>query len=138
VARAALVEGCIGETLAAVVALEQAQHASDGPIRAALLEVAEDETRHAELAFRFVVWALARGGQRLRETLRREVEQRLQELPEPSRSDLATTVLHHYGRLGADEQRTLYRQAYDQILRPALATLLDGSPAEVERPELRA
>src|SRR6185436_1419524 len=42
VARAALVEGCIGETLAAVLALEQAQHASDGAIRATLLEVSED------------------------------------------------------------------------------------------------
>jgi hypothetical protein len=137
VVRAALVEGCIGETLAAVVALEQAQHASDGAIRAVLLEVSEDETRHAELAFRFVAWALARSGRELREALRREVEQRLRQLPEPSSSDLTKTVLHHYGRLTADEQRALYRQVHDCVLRPTLAALLDGLPAPIERPELR-
>jgi hypothetical protein len=137
VVRAALIEGCIGETLAAVVALEQAQHASDGAIRATLLEVSEDETRHAELAFRFVAWALARGGRELREALRREVEQRLRQLPEPASSALPEAVLHHYGRLTADEQRALYRQAYDHVLRPTLAALLDGVPAQSGRPELR-
>ncbi|HEU4577013.1 MAG TPA: ferritin-like domain-containing protein [Polyangiaceae bacterium] len=139
VARAALVEGCIGETLAAVLALEQAQHAGDVAIREALLQVAEDETRHAELAFRFVAWALGRGGSELRELLRGELERKLQQLPEPATtSGLSPAQLHHYGRLGADEQRALYRQVYEGVLRPTFAALLDGQPARVPGPELRS
>lgn len=53
-----LVEGCIGETSAALEALEAADAASDPVIRAAYAQIAADEQRHAELAFRFVRWAL--------------------------------------------------------------------------------
>jgi hypothetical protein len=139
VAEATLVEGCIGETLAAVVALEQARQAGDEAIRATLLEVADDETRHAQLAFRFLSWSLDCGGRELRETLRREVERRLLHLPEPtSTAGVSAASLHHYGRLTADEQRALYRQAYDQILRPSFAALLDRPPARSTRTALHA
>lgn len=53
-----LIEGCIGETSAALEALEAADAASDPVIRAAYAQIAADEQRHAELAFRFVRWAL--------------------------------------------------------------------------------
>jgi hypothetical protein len=53
-----LAEGCIGETSAALEALESADAASDPIIRAAYARIAADEQRHAELAFRFVRWAL--------------------------------------------------------------------------------
>jgi hypothetical protein len=55
-----LVEGCIGETNAALEALEAADAASDPVVRAAYTQIAADEQRHAELAFRFVRWALQR------------------------------------------------------------------------------
>ncbi len=54
----AIAEGCIGETVAAVEAAEQLAHASDPRVRAVLGRISEDETRHAELAWRFVAWAL--------------------------------------------------------------------------------
>jgi hypothetical protein len=53
-----LAEGCIGETGAALEALEAADSASDPVIRAAYAQIAADEQRHAELAFRFMRWAL--------------------------------------------------------------------------------
>ncbi len=55
-----ILEGCIGETVAALDALESAQEAADPVIRAAYSRIAADEQRHAELAFRFVQWALER------------------------------------------------------------------------------
>jgi hypothetical protein len=55
-----IAEGCIGETSAALEALEAAESAADPVIRAAYRRIAADEQRHAELAFRFVRWALAR------------------------------------------------------------------------------
>jgi hypothetical protein len=53
-----IAEGCFGETSAALEALEAAETASDPVIRAAYSQIADDEQRHAELAFRFVRWAL--------------------------------------------------------------------------------
>lgn len=58
-----MAEGCFGETSAALEALEAADDAADPVIRAAYRQIAEDEQRHAELAFRFVRWALERDPQ---------------------------------------------------------------------------
>ncbi len=57
-----ILEGCIGETTAALEAVESADSARDPVIRAAYTRIAADEQRHAELAFRFVKWAIATGG----------------------------------------------------------------------------
>jgi hypothetical protein len=53
-----IAEGCFGETSAALEALEAVESAQDPVIRAAYAQIASDEQRHAELAFRFVAWAL--------------------------------------------------------------------------------
>lgn len=55
-----LIEGCIGETAAALDALESAETATDPVIRRAYTRIAVDEQRHATLAFRFVQWAIER------------------------------------------------------------------------------
>ena len=55
-----IAEGCLGETGAALEALEAANTAADPVIVAAYAQIARDEQRHAELAFRFVRWALDR------------------------------------------------------------------------------
>src|SRR5262249_8650748 len=62
----ALTEGCVGETLAAALAMEQLGRAEDPAVRAALAIIAEDEARHAELAWRAVAWAVRAGGERVR------------------------------------------------------------------------
>jgi hypothetical protein len=53
-----IVEGCFGETRAALEALEAADAETDPVIRAAYAQIARDEERHAALAFRFLRWAL--------------------------------------------------------------------------------
>ena len=59
VVRLVVREGCVGETVAALEAREAAEHALESdPGRDCLRGVADDETRHAELAWRFVAWAL--------------------------------------------------------------------------------
>jgi hypothetical protein len=57
-----IAEGCFGETSAALDALSAAETATDPVIAAVYSQIAHDEQRHAELAFRFVRWALERGG----------------------------------------------------------------------------
>jgi hypothetical protein len=51
------VEGCVRETYGALVALWQARHAQDPVIAATMSPIAEDETRHAELAWAIASWA---------------------------------------------------------------------------------
>jgi hypothetical protein len=73
IVRTAILEGCIGETVAAVEAAEARAHATDDAVRAVLARVAEEEQRHAELAWRFVKWILESGPAELRDAARREL-----------------------------------------------------------------
>jgi hypothetical protein len=50
------VEGCVRETYGALVAHHQAQTALDPHVRAAMQQIAEDETRHAELSWHIAHW----------------------------------------------------------------------------------
>jgi hypothetical protein len=51
-----VVEGCVRETYAALVAGYQAEHARDRELREAMISIAEDELRHAILAHRVQRW----------------------------------------------------------------------------------
>lgn len=53
-----IAEGCVGETVAALEAAEAAAQALDPALQQVLRRIADDERRHAELAFHFVGWAL--------------------------------------------------------------------------------
>jgi hypothetical protein len=66
---AVFAEGCVGETVAAVEAREALEYARDPAVQAVLKIIAEDETRHAELAWRTAAWALAVGGQAVRDRI---------------------------------------------------------------------
>jgi hypothetical protein len=60
-AASAVREGCVNETVAALTARQQADVTRDPVVRAVLERIASDEADHAELAFRFVAWALQTG-----------------------------------------------------------------------------
>jgi hypothetical protein len=57
---AAIQEGCIGETAAAVEAAEAHARATDPAVRRVLERIAADEARHAALAWQFVAWIVQR------------------------------------------------------------------------------
>lgn len=97
-----IAEGCFGETSAALDALEAADNATDPVIAASYTRIAVDEQRHAELAFRFVRWALERGDHAVRAAVRGA-------LASPPRSDAAS----------------------HQVVLPCLAALLDETPVSV-------
>ena len=54
-----VVEGCVGETLGAIVATVQAERATDLRIRRAMTIIAKDETEHAILAWRVHEWIMS-------------------------------------------------------------------------------
>ena len=118
-------EGCIGETLAAVQAAEQLGQATDPAVRAALAIIAEDEARHAELAWRTVAWAVATGGAPVRAAVAQAFASAESVLagftagaPE---GDEALTA---HGRLGRADLTAALRRALDEVVRPAAAALL--------------
>jgi hypothetical protein len=55
-------EGCLGETMATLVAAEALTVAREPAVRAALALVVADEARHAAHAWAIVSWAIATGG----------------------------------------------------------------------------
>lgn len=65
----AFLEACVGETCAALEAAEAAERATDPAAIFVLRRIAADETRHAELGWRFVKWALATFGADVREAV---------------------------------------------------------------------
>ena len=74
------VEGCVRETFGALVAGYQAEVAADGPVRRLFATVAEDETRHAELAWDVDAWLHDRLDDGARERVRAARERATEEL----------------------------------------------------------
>ncbi|MCA9704667.1 MAG: ferritin-like domain-containing protein [Myxococcales bacterium] len=130
---AALREGCIGETLAAYQAEVAARGAEDPAVRAALEAIAEDEARHAALAWRFVAWAIERGGAPVRQAVAEALE-RHGELgpadPRPAPIDAVTWRAH--GRLAPREAAEVMARGMHEVVLPCGRALL-GSAASSAR-----
>ncbi|MBX2801299.1 MAG: hypothetical protein KTR31_26715 [Myxococcales bacterium] len=107
-------EGCINETVSALLAMEARDAAVHAPICSALATVADDEARHAELAWRFVRWALERDP-----TLRSEVLQILEsfDVGDTPASDPRADALAAYGVLAACRRHRVAVRAQQVIAR---------------------
>ncbi len=122
-----LMEGCIGETIAAARMLEASLLATDSRLSAALAQVAEDETRHATLAWRSVAWLLRRNpelAEPARQLLARTVAA---QLAEPAESEsMPREVQPHAEQLGvlSDARgRLVAHEALRHIVRPTANAL---------------
>ncbi|MFT3768917.1 MAG: ferritin-like domain-containing protein [Minicystis sp.] len=128
----AIHEGCVGETIAAVEAAEMAARAEDPVVRAALSAIAEDETRHAELAFRFVRWAITRTPA-LAAVARAAFADALGEAPMVSHADTdheAALIAH--GIPGNKLRQEIRRQALQNVVGPCARALLAEEPSHTE------
>jgi hypothetical protein len=106
----------VNETLGAYAAREAAIRSVDPAARAVLQEVADDEARHAALAYSIVAWALAVGGRDVRAAV-------VAALGEPApRLDTAELAL----RAGLDEQELngVVASGARSVVQPALEALL--------------
>jgi hypothetical protein len=117
-------EGCIGETMAALELVVAAEACDDPELAASLAAIAEDETRHAELAWRFVKWALDR-----RPDLRAKIAEPFAALAlgEDERESIGNDereLLRSLGCLPADERRRVHQDGIAELLRPCAAALL--------------
>ncbi|WP_434421555.1 ferritin-like domain-containing protein [Nannocystis pusilla] len=124
-AAAAVREGCVGETLAALLAQVATFQADDYAVRSALKQIAVDEGRHSQLAWRFVQWALGRSPA-VREAVREAFAAALREpiAVRPWPADADPEQLRAHGRLSPEVQMTLCRDALVGVIGPAADALL--------------
>jgi hypothetical protein len=69
VARNTFLEGCVGETISALVAAREAAETDDAIARDVLLALAHDEEGHAALAYKTIAHCIAAGGSAVVEAL---------------------------------------------------------------------
>jgi hypothetical protein len=138
--RAAVAEGCVGETTAALLARRRAEGCANAEARASLARIADDEARHAALAWRFVAWGVAQGGDAARDAAREAFAEALAgldgPLAAPSAVDDATWRAHGLATWG--DQRAALASARRDVLMPCAAALLGAAPASGRNDELRA
>jgi hypothetical protein len=120
-----IVEGCIGETLAAMQAEAQLACTTDPAVAESLRSTLEDETRHAELAWRVVAWAIRTGGEDVRRVAERAFSSFVP--PRAPRIDLEGVDLMAFaahGRLTPAAARRAAFDALERVVRPCAAALL--------------
>jgi hypothetical protein len=116
------VEGCVGETIAALAAGRARGGCEDVVVSDVLAKIADDEARHAALAWATLGWACERGGDVVRDAVRRlaAVMQR-EVLAEEDVVDAEEAWLARHGRLGAAGQQACARAAWEALIPAALA-----------------
>ncbi len=127
-----LVEGCVGETLAALRVAEQARRAESPALARTLTEISEDEARHAELAFAILRFGLTLDRRSTLAALRRVLELRFDDEVADGQ-DLADASWEAHGRLSMKTRRQVDEDGWTQVLAPLFQALLpDESCRAVE------
>jgi hypothetical protein len=119
-------EGCIGETLAALELTTLADACTDPRLAASLRAIADDESRHAALAWRFVQWAIALEpglAPQVAATFDRIVGPELQVEPLDVHE---RALLRAHGCLPLDDRRQLERDGLRRLVAPCVDALLAG------------
>jgi len=111
-------EGCVGETMGAWMALWMVEQATDPEVKAALVRISGDETRHAALSWEIVAWALRTGGPEVREAVLAAFREA------PVISAQARFTDRFAGLLGPEDTERLCREAVDEVIQPALRAMI--------------
>jgi hypothetical protein len=122
-----VLEGCAGETVAALEAQVAASAARDPVLGDALRRIAEDERRHSELAWRFVKWALSERPDLhdlAVDTTRRELARARTAAP-TARDD---GWIEAHGLVPEERRRTLRIDVLEQVVLPCMRALAPVAP----------
>jgi hypothetical protein len=115
-------EGCVGETLAALDAAARLVGTTDPDVRAALEAIAEDESRHAALAWRTLRWLLSDDADgTVRDRLRHVFA--TQPMPDPALAE-PTPGERSYGMLTQAEQRRVFADGWQRVVLPAWVAMV--------------
>jgi hypothetical protein len=121
-AAAAAREGCVGETVAALALGRQSETAQIPVLRTLLRQIAADEANHAELAWKFLQWALRTGGTEVQTAIERALDG---ERPSSSASrELADgAAWRAQGRLAPGDLDAVATEAWRDVIAPCARLL---------------
>jgi len=125
IAALTVAEGCVGETLGALMAMDQLERATDPVVVRILERLAKDEARHSELSWKFLAWALETGGAAVEEAARRAFRETMDAMEREAIVDYGVdvSVWHAHGRLTCAEARALSRRGIEDVLVPCMDAL---------------
>jgi len=134
----AIREGCIAETVSAALLRRASDAAQDPAVKAVLARVAEDERRHAVLAWRFVRWLIGREGRSLATAAAREFARAPRHVGFGATTEFEGNArsLRAHGYLPLEERRSIALQTLRQVVLPCSRALreLAGRPASTPPP----
>ena len=116
------IEACVGETLGVAEAVTLAEAVVDPALRGVLARIAEEELRHAALAWRALQWGLAQADAGVRRRVAEVFERTIaaaERAPEPREQ-----VAREHGLLSAREIGALRRQALREVVLPCARALV--------------
>ena len=121
--------GCVHETAMALIAAERLSRATDPAVQEALVQIVEDELRHAELAWSVVTWAVRQGGAPARTAASRGFKMGMCHLAQPPTDAPASEhpALSAHGLLSAGALQGAALRALTEVLMPCARALLEGS-----------
>lgn len=113
-------EGCVGETVVALLAAEALAVTEDPAVRDVLAVVAADEARHAELAWRAVRWMVEVGGDRVRDAVAAVFDDVARDGVRPPDVTFGADdrVLAAHGRIRAEAMRAMVDRALAEVVLP--------------------
>lgn len=120
-------EGCVGETINAMVLVSAANRCEDPAVTNVLQRIAADEMRHAGLAWRFVRWALLDHDE-LRDAVRRGFDDAMTQLPAPESGRSGNNWMARHGRLSPHERAEITAHCTLSVIQPCARALLEESP----------
>ncbi len=125
ITEAVIREGCVGETLAAAEVAEASQWAQHPEIRAALSAIADDELRHAALAWRFVDWALDQASDHDARRILALLDEVLAQARRvaPASAEPPKVAARAHGMLSRAERKAVHAKALDAIVLPCAQRL---------------
>ncbi len=121
-----VLEGCIGETVAAIEAAETAAHATDPVIRAVLERIAREEREHAELAWCTVKWLVARSPSLGAVFLELVTAARRPASGAPATLEATSPLLGH-GVLSHEARGALRARVLEDVVLPCARRLVEAS-----------
>lgn len=135
VVRANVVDGCVGETVAAFEAEAQRDGVGHPALARCLDVIAEDEAKHAELAYQIVGWALAERPSEARDAVREGFAAglaRYRLTGEPAGVEASEPWLAQHGLLDGTTRRLARARALREAIEPAARELSGGAAASAE------
>ena len=127
VAESLTTEGCIAETISAHQLAVAAARAEDPVVRGLLEAIAEEELRHAELAWRALAWMLAQGDDELRARIADRFRRAIEFVPQGTAATdhLDEGLARACGRLPHADRLALAQRALAELVAPAAAAVLE-------------